>query len=99
MFYHAEHHHFPLVPTCHLGALAERLDQFSLSFAEQQVIRLATVKPPNKKATAPNAAMTLPVKNRRHWRGIGDSHRTRRLAFASMLRVICRRVADVWRYR
>ena len=27
MFYHLEHHLFPRVPTCHLPALAERLDQ------------------------------------------------------------------------
>jgi fatty acid desaturase len=27
MFYHAEHHLFPAVPTCHLATLATRMDQ------------------------------------------------------------------------
>jgi fatty acid desaturase len=27
MFFHAEHHLFPAVPTCHLEALARRLDE------------------------------------------------------------------------
>jgi fatty acid desaturase len=45
MFYHAEHHCFPLVPTCHLGALAERIDRVNSGFADQQVIQFATVEP------------------------------------------------------
>jgi fatty acid desaturase len=38
MFYHAEHHLFPLVPTCHLAALAWRLDDANSAFALRQVI-------------------------------------------------------------
>ena len=38
MFYHAEHHLFPLVPTCHPGALAERIDRATSAFVDQQVI-------------------------------------------------------------
>lgn len=41
MFYHAEHHLFPQVPTCHLGKLAERIDNADSAFADQQVIQLA----------------------------------------------------------
>jgi len=50
MFYHSEHHLFPLVPTCHLGTLAERIDRASSEFADQQVMQFDTVKPPNKPA-------------------------------------------------
>ena len=32
MFYHAEHHLFPAVPTCHLAELAERIDATGASF-------------------------------------------------------------------
>jgi len=38
MFYHAEHHLFPMVPTAHMGALAQRIDQASSTFADLQVI-------------------------------------------------------------
>jgi fatty acid desaturase len=38
MFYHAEHHLYPQVPTCHLGVLAERLDRSNAAFAALQVI-------------------------------------------------------------
>lgn len=38
MFYHAEHHLFPLVPTCHLSLLAARLDAATPEIAWQQVI-------------------------------------------------------------
>ncbi|PUA29048.1 MAG: hypothetical protein B0W54_00035 [Cellvibrio sp. 79] len=32
MFYHAEHHLFPAVPTCHLGELAKRIDATGVKF-------------------------------------------------------------------
>lgn len=32
MFYHAEHHLFPAVPTCHLAELAKRIDATGVSF-------------------------------------------------------------------
>jgi len=38
MFFHAEHHLFPLVPTCHLGLLAERLDAAAPELAWKQVL-------------------------------------------------------------
>lgn len=38
MFYHAEHHLFPLVPTCHLSRLAIRLDAAVPEFHWKQVI-------------------------------------------------------------
>jgi fatty acid desaturase len=47
MFYHAEHHLFPLVPTCHLGALAQRIDSATSAFAERQVIQFTRDQPPN----------------------------------------------------
>ncbi|HVJ80244.1 MAG TPA: fatty acid desaturase [Planctomycetia bacterium] len=50
MFYHAEHHLFPQVPTCHLGVLAERLDRASAEFAALQVI------PSSGRAAASGAA-------------------------------------------
>jgi fatty acid desaturase len=37
MFYHLEHHLFPRVPTCHLPALAERLDQATPELPRKQV--------------------------------------------------------------
>jgi fatty acid desaturase len=37
MFYHLEHHLFPRVPTCHLPALAERLDQGIPELPRKQV--------------------------------------------------------------
>jgi len=37
MFYHLEHHLFPRVPTCHLAALAERLDQRIPELPRRQV--------------------------------------------------------------
>jgi fatty acid desaturase len=60
MFYHAEHHLFPLVPTCHLGRLAERIDRASSAFAEQQVIQFHTIQPPNSKGCI--AAKGAPVR-------------------------------------
>lgn len=38
MFYHAEHHLFPLVPTCHVSRLAARLDTATPDLAWKQVI-------------------------------------------------------------
>ncbi len=38
MFYHAEHHLFPQVPTCHLGVLASRIDRVNSAFADRLVI-------------------------------------------------------------
>ncbi len=38
MFFHAEHHLFPLVPTCHLGQLAARLDAAAPDVRWKQVI-------------------------------------------------------------
>jgi fatty acid desaturase len=38
MFYHAEHHLFPAVPTCHLSILAERLDAGLSGVAWKQVV-------------------------------------------------------------
>ncbi len=37
MFFHAEHHLFPLVPTCHLARLAERLDAAAPELPWKQV--------------------------------------------------------------
>jgi fatty acid desaturase len=37
MFFHVEHHLFPRVPTCHLPALAERLDVSAPELAQKQV--------------------------------------------------------------
>ena len=37
MFYHVEHHLFPRVPTCHLPALAERLDQAAPELKKMRV--------------------------------------------------------------
>ena len=37
MFYHAEHHLFPKVPTCHLSRLAERLDRTVPELGDVQV--------------------------------------------------------------
>jgi fatty acid desaturase len=38
MFFHAEHHLFPAVPTIHLGQLAQRLDGAAPYFAGRQVV-------------------------------------------------------------
>lgn len=38
MFFHAEHHLFPAVPTCHLSRLAERLDAATRGTAWKQVV-------------------------------------------------------------
>jgi len=38
MFFHAEHHLFPQVPTCHLGELANRLDAATPHLRRRQVI-------------------------------------------------------------
>ncbi|MBE7493924.1 MAG: fatty acid desaturase [Verrucomicrobiaceae bacterium] len=40
MFFHAEHHLFPQVPTCHLKRIAERLDHARHAVAAKQVIPL-----------------------------------------------------------
>jgi fatty acid desaturase len=48
MFYHLEHHLLPSVPSCHLGALAERLDRADSAFAIQQVVQFATILPPHR---------------------------------------------------
>jgi fatty acid desaturase len=37
MFFHVEHHLFPRVPTCHLAALAERLDRAAPELQEKRV--------------------------------------------------------------
>ena len=37
MFYHLEHHLFPAVPTCHLTALADRLDRAAPELREMAV--------------------------------------------------------------
>jgi fatty acid desaturase len=37
MFFHVEHHLFPRVPTCHLPALAERIDRWAPELQEKQV--------------------------------------------------------------
>jgi fatty acid desaturase len=37
MFYHLEHHLFPAVPTCHLGALSKRLDAAAPELQQKQV--------------------------------------------------------------
>jgi fatty acid desaturase len=37
MFFHVEHHLYPKVPTCHLAALAERLDRAAPELKEKQV--------------------------------------------------------------
>jgi hypothetical protein len=49
-----------LVPTCHLGRLAERIDRASSAFAEQQVIQFHTIQPPNSKGCI--AAKGAPVR-------------------------------------
>jgi fatty acid desaturase len=41
MFYHAEHHLFPLVPTCHLSRLAARLDANAPELKWKQVVGFA----------------------------------------------------------
>jgi fatty acid desaturase len=38
MFFHAEHHLFPAVPTCHLATLAQRLDEAAPALTTQRVI-------------------------------------------------------------
>ena len=52
MFYHAEHHLFPLVPTCHLSRLAARIDMATPDLAWKQV-----VGSPLKSAEAANPAL------------------------------------------
>jgi fatty acid desaturase len=37
MFYHLEHHLYPKVPTCHLGALSRRLDAAAPELQQKQV--------------------------------------------------------------
>jgi fatty acid desaturase len=38
MFFHAEHHLYPAVPTCHLHTLADRLDHVNSTLARKQVL-------------------------------------------------------------
>ena len=38
MFFHAEHHLYPAVPTCHLHTLAQRLDQVNSTLRNKQVL-------------------------------------------------------------
>lgn len=42
MFYHTEHHLFPLVPTCHLKKLADRLDETTSLLTEKQVLGMTS---------------------------------------------------------
>jgi fatty acid desaturase len=58
MFFHAEHHLFPAVPTCHLAVLAQRLDAVTLKFAGQQVIE--TKLTPTQTLTANQTKLTEP---------------------------------------
>ena len=44
MFFHAEHHLFPLVPTCHLARLADRLDAAAPGLAWKQVLGPTLIK-------------------------------------------------------
>jgi len=37
MFFHVEHHLFPKVPTCHLGRLAQRLDDAAPELQQKRV--------------------------------------------------------------
>jgi fatty acid desaturase len=48
MFYHAEHHVFPQVPTCHLRVLAARFDHAAFKFADKQVIELSAIQLPSQ---------------------------------------------------
>ena len=52
MFFHAEHHLFPLVPTCHLAELAERLDATAPELAWKQVLG-PTTKAKNSRDDSP----------------------------------------------
>jgi fatty acid desaturase len=44
MFYHAEHHLFPAVPTAHLPELARRLDAAALGLSGKQVLPLSQTR-------------------------------------------------------
>ena len=63
MFYHAEHHLFPLVPTCHISRLAARLDTATPDLAWKQVIGapLNTPATPNHALPRAGAAVTAPA--------------------------------------
>ena len=37
MFFHVEHHLFPRVPTCHLNAVAQRLDAAAPELSQMRV--------------------------------------------------------------
>ncbi|HEY4417845.1 MAG TPA: fatty acid desaturase, partial [Verrucomicrobiae bacterium] len=54
MFFHAEHHLFPAVPTCHLSILAQRLDVATSKFARQQVIETKSNLPTAKRRLPSN---------------------------------------------
>ncbi len=71
MFFHAEHHLFPAVPTCHLPILAERLDTASAeragsrssevpSFRDIDARRLLQPPAPQKSGIADYSAELLP---------------------------------------
>jgi fatty acid desaturase len=44
MFFHAEHHLFPAVPTAHLPELSRRLDDVAPRISERQVLRLGLAR-------------------------------------------------------
>jgi len=44
MFFHAEHHLFPAVPTGHLHVLASRLDVAVPEVSRRQVLRLGGIE-------------------------------------------------------
>ncbi len=57
MFFHAEHHLFPAVPTCHLSILAKRLDAVTAKFATKQVIANKLKLPATKHRLTANFEM------------------------------------------
>jgi beta-carotene hydroxylase len=52
MFFHAEHHLFPAVPTAHLHELAYRLDAAMPGFRQKAVLPFAGGIPVKKGASA-----------------------------------------------
>lgn len=61
MFYHAEHHLFPLVPSCHLSELSERIDKATLVYTTRQVIQFRQIQ-----TLQPKAASTVLANERSH---------------------------------
>jgi len=58
MFFHAEHHLYPAVPTCHLDQLAERLDAVNSKIRTKQVLATGPIPPrlkPRPSATIHNS--------------------------------------------